>query len=133
MGPTPALARLLSPPPSCETSLPNSTAGGPTAHASRRIPSLSTRSLATPQLAFAKSPHLPCRPRCLIRCRPGRRPPCSGYAVPGDEDVFPQDSLPTGKTLGPLDATAATNWLWRAGTIPEWIDVRAYDASSSAS
>lgn len=56
-----------------------------------------------------------------------------GNAVPGDEDLFPQDSLPAGRTLGPLDATAATNWLWREGKIPEWIDVRAYDASSSAS
>lgn len=56
-----------------------------------------------------------------------------GNAVLGDETLFPQDSLPPGKTLGPLDTRAATHWLWREGKIPEWIDVRAYDVSSSAS
>jgi hypothetical protein len=56
-----------------------------------------------------------------------------GNALQDDEELFPQDSLPAGQTLGPFDASTATGWLWRSGKIPEWIDVRAYGTVQAAS
>jgi hypothetical protein len=56
-----------------------------------------------------------------------------GNPLQGDEAVFPQDTLPPGQTLGPLDANSAADWLWRGGKIPEWIDVRVYGACPASS
>ncbi len=41
----------------------------------------------------------------------------------GDAEVFPQDSLPRGQFIGPLDATEVVAYLWRNGKVPEWIDI----------
>ena len=41
----------------------------------------------------------------------------------GDEVVYPEDSLLVGQNHGPWSAAEAMGFLWRAGKIPEWIDV----------
>ena len=41
----------------------------------------------------------------------------------GDAEVFPEDSLPRGQFLGPLDADDVVKYLWRNGKVPEWINV----------
>jgi hypothetical protein len=40
----------------------------------------------------------------------------------GDEEVFPEESLPNGRYLGPWPTEKALDYLWRAGKVPEWID-----------
>jgi hypothetical protein len=40
----------------------------------------------------------------------------------GDEVVFPDESLPEGKFLGPWSVEEVVKYLWRAGKVPEWID-----------
>jgi len=40
------------------------------------------------------------------------------------EEVFPEDALPPGEFLGPLDFEQCCDWLYRDGKLPEWIDVR---------
>jgi hypothetical protein len=40
-----------------------------------------------------------------------------------DEEVFPDDSLPDGSYHGPWSAEQVVEFLWRAGKVPEWIDV----------
>jgi hypothetical protein len=41
----------------------------------------------------------------------------------GDEEVFPEESLPEDQFHGPWSTEATLNWLWRNGKVPEWIDV----------
>src|SRR4051794_40103862 len=41
----------------------------------------------------------------------------------GDEEVFPDESLPDGRSHGPWSVAEAVEFLWRAGKVPEWIDV----------
>ena len=41
----------------------------------------------------------------------------------GDEEVFPGDSLPAGKFLGPLNVEQTVDYLWRNLKVPEWINV----------
>jgi hypothetical protein len=55
-----------------------------------------------------------------------------GNPLEDDQELFPEDSLPPGKTHGPVGAAAAADWLWRQGKVPEWIDVRAFDADASS-
>jgi hypothetical protein len=40
----------------------------------------------------------------------------------GDEVVFPDESLPQGKFLGPWSPEEVVEYLWRTGKVPEWID-----------
>lgn len=40
----------------------------------------------------------------------------------GDEVVFPNESLPEGKFLGPWSVEEVVAYLWRAGKVPEWIN-----------
>lgn len=40
----------------------------------------------------------------------------------GDEVVFSDDSLPSGRGHGPWTAEEVVTFLWRHGKIPEWID-----------
>src|SRR5687768_17446855 len=54
-----------------------------------------------------------------------------GNPLEDDQELFPEDSLPRGKTHGPFGAGEAADWLWRRGKIPEWIDVRAFDADEA--
>ena len=50
--------------------------------------------------------------------------------VPG-EVTFPEDSLPAGELcLGPLDPSEFAARFWRAGRIPEWIDVNACEVTA---
>ena len=56
-----------------------------------------------------------------------------GNPLDDDEEVFPQDSLHSEEALGPLGSEAAAEWLWRQGKIPEWIDIRAFDANAVSS
>jgi hypothetical protein len=41
----------------------------------------------------------------------------------GDAEVFPEDSLPPGQFVGPLDSNGVTQYLWRNWKMPEWIDL----------
>ena len=41
-----------------------------------------------------------------------------------DEVVFPEDTIPHGGYREPTDAAGVVEFLWRAGRVPEWIDVR---------
>ncbi|MCZ2341536.1 MAG: hypothetical protein LC104_07030 [Bacteroidales bacterium] len=52
-------------------------------------------------------------------------PNCSydGNPQVGDEEVFPAESLPDGRSLGPWSVAEAVAFLWRAGKVPEWIDL----------
>lgn len=45
-----------------------------------------------------------------------------GNARVGDEVVFPDDSLPDGRYLGPWSPEEVVGYLWRDGRVPEWID-----------
>jgi hypothetical protein len=49
-----------------------------------------------------------------------------GNPLVDDERVFPDDSLPPGRMLGPLTFAEALDWLWRDGQVPEWVDVSVY-------
>jgi hypothetical protein len=40
-----------------------------------------------------------------------------------DQRLFPEDSLPAGRMLGPFTFERAVAWLWRDGKVPEWVDV----------
>ena len=53
-------------------------------------------------------------------------PNCSYDGNPrvGDEEVFPDESLPAGRSHGPWSLPEAVAFLWRAGKVPEWIDLR---------
>jgi hypothetical protein len=46
-----------------------------------------------------------------------------GKELVGDAEVFPEDSLPRGQFIGPLDADGVVKYLWRGGKVPEWINV----------
>jgi hypothetical protein len=46
-----------------------------------------------------------------------------GNPLEADEEIFPNESLPERKYLGPLKYEQARAFLWRAGKVPEWIDV----------
>lgn len=54
-------------------------------------------------------------------------PNCSYDGNPrvSDEDVFPDESLPEGQSHGPWTVAEAVAFLWRAGKVPEWIDLHA--------
>jgi hypothetical protein len=47
----------------------------------------------------------------------------------GDEEIFPEESLPDRKFLGPLNVEQVVEYLWRNGKVPEWVNVtvQAYD------
>jgi hypothetical protein len=57
-----------------------------------------------------------------------------GMPRTGDEEVFPDESLPEGQFLGPFSVQQAMSFLWRNERVPEWIDVsvRAENAHHSA-
>ncbi len=44
------------------------------------------------------------------------------------EVVFPDDVETHGKCAGPLTADGVVSLLWRDGMIPEWIDIRVWEA-----
>ena len=46
-----------------------------------------------------------------------------GHPLEADEEVFPHESLPGRKYLGPLDLEQVIDRLWRDGRVPEWINV----------
>lgn len=46
-----------------------------------------------------------------------------GNPLEADEEIFPKESLPQGKYLGPLDFDQVVDHLWRGGKVPEWINV----------
>jgi hypothetical protein len=46
-----------------------------------------------------------------------------GNPLVGDEEVYPDDSLPNDEFLGPLRAPEVVEYLWRGGKVPEWIDI----------
>ena len=46
-----------------------------------------------------------------------------GNPLRGDEEVFPDESLPSGEYHGPWSAEQAVDFLWRSGKVPEWIDL----------
>ena len=48
---------------------------------------------------------------------------CDDNQRVGDEVVFPDESLPDGKYLGPWTAEEVVAFLWREGKVPEWIDM----------
>ena len=52
-------------------------------------------------------------PNCSYDGNPRRR----------DEQVFPDESLPEGQSHGPWSVVEAVAFLWRAGKVPEWIDL----------
>ena len=41
----------------------------------------------------------------------------------GDEEIFPAESLPDRKYLGPLNLEQVVDYLWRNEKVPEWIDI----------
>ncbi len=55
-----------------------------------------------------------------------------GKKVVGDTEVFPEDSLPPGQYIGPLDTDGAVKYLWRNGKVPEWIDVHVHSVEDGA-
>ena len=46
-----------------------------------------------------------------------------GNPLEDDEEVYPEETLPEGKWVGPLDDAEAVGRLWRAGKVPEWVNV----------
>lgn len=46
-----------------------------------------------------------------------------GNPPEADEEIFPEESLPFRKYLGPLNFEQVIDYLWRNGKVPEWIDV----------
>lgn len=49
-----------------------------------------------------------------------------GNPLEGDEEVFPEETLPNGTFLGSFDASQVVDHLWRNGKVPEWINVTVY-------
>ena len=56
-----------------------------------------------------------------------------GNPLQGDEELFPEDSVPLGNFIGPRSFEEAFHFLWRNGKVPEWVDVsvQACDADLS--
>ena len=54
-----------------------------------------------------------------------------GNPLVGDEQVFPQDSA--APHLKGVSLEVAVDWLWRVGKVPEWVNLRAYDADEAVS
>jgi hypothetical protein len=52
-------------------------------------------------------------------------PNCSYDGNPrvDDEEVYQHDALPEGRSHGPWSVADAVAFLWRAGKVPEWIDL----------
>lgn len=50
----------------------------------------------------------------------------NGNPLVGDEEVFPEDTLPT-KQFHVFYANEAARFLWRHGKVPEWIDISVVD------
>jgi hypothetical protein len=46
---------------------------------------------------------------------------------PGDEILYPGDSLPEGQYHGPCSLERVVTFLWRDGRVPEWINVAVND------
>jgi hypothetical protein len=46
-----------------------------------------------------------------------------GHPLVDDEQIYPEDSLPSDKYLGPLTEEQVLAFLWRSGKVPEWINV----------
>ena len=63
--------------------------------------------------------HLP--EECRYRIFPNQS--YDGNPLVGDEQVFPEDSLPEGQFQGPMEAETVVSYLWREGKVPEWIDM----------
>ena len=74
---------------------------------------------------MVRQPMPPSR-RFLILPEAGGYPP--DYPFKGDEQVYPEDELVSGQTVGPLTLHGAVTWLWREGKVPVWVDVSAYAA-----
>ena len=51
-----------------------------------------------------------------------------GHPLVGDEEVFPGDELPDGRSHGPWSPERAAEFLWRGGKVPEWVDASVLDA-----
>ena len=63
--------------------------------------------------------HLP--DECLYLLFPNQS--YDGHPLEADEEIFPTESLPQKKYLGPLDLEQVVDHLWRSGKVPEWINV----------
>src|SRR5262245_30234223 len=46
-----------------------------------------------------------------------------GNSLEMDEAIFPEESLPQGKFLGPFYKTQVIEYLWRDARVPEWVDM----------
>ena len=59
--------------------------------------------------------------KCLYIIIPNKH----GEAKPlvGDAEVYPEDTLPAGQFLGPLNAAEVVRYLYRNGKVPEWINI----------
>jgi hypothetical protein len=49
-----------------------------------------------------------------------------GNPLAGDEQIFPDETLPDGKYLGPFDTKQVVERLWRNGKVPEWVNMMVY-------
>jgi len=49
-----------------------------------------------------------------------------GNPLEGDEQVFPEETLPDGNYLGPFETQQVIEYLWRNGKVPEWINIMVY-------
>lgn len=46
-----------------------------------------------------------------------------GNPLKGDEEIFPNETLPPFKFQGPWDFEQTMAFLWRNGKVPEWVDI----------
>jgi hypothetical protein len=54
-----------------------------------------------------------------------------GNPLEGDEEIFPQESLPGGKHLGPFNIDEVVDLLHRNEKVPEWINVTVHSYDST--
>lgn len=52
-------------------------------------------------------------------------PNCSydGNPLVGEQETFPEETLPDDQFIGPLTEQQVLEWLWRQGKVPEWVNV----------
>jgi hypothetical protein len=54
-----------------------------------------------------------------------------GNPLVEDEIIFPEESLPQDKYLGPLTGDEVVSYLWRNGKVPEWVDVNVHSVDEN--
>jgi hypothetical protein len=54
------------------------------------------------------------------------------HTLRGGETIFPEDAQREAEYVGPLDGAGVVGVVWRAGKIPEWINIQMHSTDEAA-